>query len=320
VSPGHTSDTGDVFARIAAAARVNRPEQLITPQPPARSETVLEAERHDPTAAFATPAKMHTDAELREALEAERQRITPFLRQLGPPLPATRQVVPLRRFAHRMCEPDDLRDVQRLWRGEGEWQIIDVPHYWGPTGRATAWYRTTFTLEAEQVRPDRRVWIRFRGVDYSAAVSLNGYPLGEHEGFFAPFEFDASDVANAGENVLLIRVDNDFKHNGQVSGDKIYAATGLGWDDPQDGWHHCPAGMGICQPVEVQIRAVNHIDDNALFVRPLIHDDRAEAWVEIYRADPGNAAARLHVQVYPRNFEADAQGGIKTVGGASAFL
>ena len=49
-----------------------------------------------------------------------------------------------------------------------------------------------------------RARLRFEGVDYFAAVWLNGAFLGEHEGHFAPFEFDVTDVLRAEDNVLAV--------------------------------------------------------------------------------------------------------------------
>ncbi|MFQ9799388.1 MAG: hypothetical protein ACLR23_11105 [Clostridia bacterium] len=44
-------------------------------------------------------------------------------------------------------------------------------------------------------------------------------------------------------------------------GEKIYAATGLGFDDSKVGWHHCPPGMGIYQEVYVEGRSAVSIAD-----------------------------------------------------------
>ena len=86
--------------------------------------------------------------------------------------------------------------------------------------------------------------------------------------------------AHPGQNQLRILVKNDFNMegnfdiNGQFAdGDKIYASTGPGWDDSEEGWHHCPPGMGIYQPVYVELREREYITD--VFVR-----EGRELWVE----------------------------------------
>ncbi len=80
--------------------------------------------------------------------------------------------------------------------------------YWGPHLRAIneqAWlYRRTLTVP-EGV-PYHRARLRFDGVDYFAGVWLNGQPIGQHEGHFAPFVFEITDALRPGENELLVRV------------------------------------------------------------------------------------------------------------------
>lgn len=44
-------------------------------------------------------------------------------------------------------------------------------------------------------------------------------------------------------------------------GEKLYAATGIGWDDAKTGWHHCPPGMGLYKDVFVDVRPTVHISD-----------------------------------------------------------
>ena len=123
------------------------------------------------------------------------------------------------------------------WRGpvrptfdDASWRQLDVPHDWvaelpfvqeprtselvshgfKPVGRAfpdrsIGWYRKRFTLAEGEMR--KRLAIEFDGVFRDCDVWLNGAFLGRHEGGYAPFGFDASDLVRAGENVLVVRVD-----------------------------------------------------------------------------------------------------------------
>jgi hypothetical protein len=210
------------------------------------------------------------------------------LRDLAPPLPATRLTVPVETFAWRLQTDADQADFLATLRGEGNWEPVTIPHYGGPLGRATAYYRTTVQV-TEAMLAQGALFVCCRGIDYKAQVFFNGTLLGTHEGFFAPFEFDATTVARLGENTLLIVVENDAICMGNDSwgddgdryeGDKIYAATGPGYDDPAVGWHHCPPGMGIYQAVTLEARAPVHVHD--LFVRLLSLDGAVEAWIEVW--------------------------------------
>ncbi|GAB4184187.1 MAG: hypothetical protein Fur0032_25090 [Terrimicrobiaceae bacterium] len=138
--------------------------------------------------------------------------------------------------------------------------------------------------------------LAFPPLEFGSAAAFDVRPEGTHEGFFSPFEFDITNSAREGENELLVRVDNDAICMGNNSwddsraGDKIYAATGLGWDEPGLGWHHCPPGMGIHRPVRIESRPTTFIRD--LFVRPLPENGCAEAWVEVSPQWPTHPPAR----------------------------
>ncbi|MBE0691237.1 MAG: hypothetical protein IH587_14050, partial [Anaerolineae bacterium] len=55
--------------------------------------------------------------------------------------------------------------------------------------------------------PYRRARLRFEGVDYFASVWVNGQLAGHHEGHFAPFNLDVTQLLHPGEtNTLTVRV------------------------------------------------------------------------------------------------------------------
>ena len=109
-----------------------------------------------------------------------------------------------------------------------------------------------------------------------------------------------------GDNTLLVKVENDAVYMGNDSwgqaeeGDKLYAATNLGWDDPELGWHHCPPGFGIYQDVIVEARASLHVSD--LWVRPLPDEASAEAWIEVWNQDRRSRPASVEISVFGQNF------------------
>jgi len=92
---------------------------------------------------------------------------------------------------------------------DSEWETIRVPSCWQAEGydyNGVAWYRRRVAITAEQL--ERRVRLRFRGVDYFADVWVNGRCCGSHAGFFAPFEFDVTDKLVVGGNLLVVRVES----------------------------------------------------------------------------------------------------------------
>jgi hypothetical protein len=249
-----------------------------------------------------------------EDLAAVRKQYEPFLRELHPSPTIERTTTPLSEFEFRYTTDDDGDTDPVVPDDAEEWKSVTVPDYRGPEGAWTGVYRTTF--EYGELKSDR-AYLRFRGVDYASRVSLNGDFLGTHEGFFAPFEFDVTNSLEEGENTLVVEIENDVGMNGGTNvefgyrGDKIYAATGIGWDDPEGGWQHCPPGAGIYQPVTIEERPAVHLED--CFVRPLLDDDAIEAWVEVQNATNDLQAIELDLTIHPQNFDGDAiDGGVRS--------
>ena len=282
----------DLVAAIAARG-TSGTDDLVEPTPPSIPDVVLPPMEFGAAQAF-TPRPPGTAASLRAELTAARAEAAGFLRDTAPAIEATRRVHPL---------------VAAEWRIEPaeNWTAVDLPHYGGPMGRARAWYRMRVRLGADDLAKGS-VWVCFGGVDYKAAVFFNGELAGTHEGFFSPFEFEVTALAREGENEVLVRVDNDAICMGNQMwddprcGDKIYGATGLGWDEPGSGWHHCPPGMGIHRPVRVECRARVFLAD--VFVRPLLAEESVEAWFEVFQTGELPCPVEVEWMVHGANFEA----------------
>ena len=130
---------------------------------------------------------------------------------------------------------------------------------------------------------------------------------GSHEGFFATFEFDITKWVHPGCNTLTIELENDYVMLGNrtecseavLCGDKIYAATGPGYDDPQLGWHHCPPGMGLLDTVLIETRPEIHLQ--TVFARCL--EEEVEFWIEVGSCVYEYRNISFLLSVYGQNFE-----------------
>jgi len=288
----------DFFVDIGNAARED--SDLFEPQPPVLPRRLLPARKHNPEAAFNPEPKLSNQADLRRELERMRKRFAPFLLNRSPLQPATRSACKLSRFDRRVAESADFADFQRVLAGRGRWKKVILPDFGEPLGRAVVFYRTPFVAPEKRCSDDA-LFVRFCGVDYKAQVFINGTLVGSHEGFFGPFEFDITPFLRRRDNVLVVRVENDYPclpfHGND--GDKIYAATGPGYNDPNLGWHHCPPGMGIWQDVFLEWRPPVHISD--LFVRPL-PTETAELWVEVWNGFPHKMPVDLRFSLWGSNF------------------
>ena len=299
----------DRFAEIAAAGMSTEGKHLVVPQPPRLKKTELHSDKNCREAAFSLPPEMDTEEELEEEAERLKGVYRPFFEDCAPPLEERRKKMEIPEFLWRVATEEDFRNFAGVLAGEGKWKKVKIPHYGEPRGVAATYYRTVFCLD-ETFLAGESLWVCFRGVDYKAHVFLNGMYLGSHEGFFAPFEFEFTKTAEQGENVLCVMVENDYVHMGNSSeeggprytGDKIYGATGPGYDDPDSGWHHCPPGMGVCQGVTVEARSSLFVRD--VFVRPCADNDRenAQVWLELYGCRVGYRDVRVELSLYGQNF------------------
>ena len=273
----------DKFAQIAANGIGGRMELLEEPHLRKYSKKIcsLEKTEDSPTK---TTAKMSTAEELSEALAEIRKKYAPFLRNLAPAKP-------------------DYRKHFEITSFECDGKTVSIPEYGGPMGAVKKTYVTE--LEMPEVKDGECAYIHFEGADYRTVVTVNGTFAGEHEGFFSPFEFDITNLVRKGINTVQVELYNDHIYMGSLKtdgpeyqGDKLYAATGIGWDDPKYGWHHCPPGMGIYNSVYIEIRNTMHISD--VYVRPM--DGCAELWVEVENQSYSAVPVEFDFSVYGQNF------------------
>ena len=274
----------DQFAQIAAKGIGGNAALLAESAPIPHENIYCRLAESDGSGLPVTPP-MSTADELREALESIRRDYQPFLKNYAPTCTDLRTHIPISDF---LCDG----------------QPVTVPEYGGPIGVQKKVYTAEFVLPA--CSEDQAVSIRFGGADYRAVVFVNDTFVGEHAGFFSPFAFDITQAAVSGTNRLKIELFNDYIYRGndpsggeRIEGEKLYAATGLGWDGPQDGWHHCPAGMGIYSQVSIEITSQICISD--LFVRPLT--DQAEVWVEVQNFTYNTYPVEFSLSLYGQNFQ-----------------
>lgn len=236
--------------------------------------------------------------EFQEELARLRTQYAPYMRNLAQPVQPVEQIS-LQKFAFRYLKEHEVFSRREQ---DAEWEEVTIPDYRGPVGKWKAYYKTIFAARA--LAENERAVLQFQCVDYIARIYVNGCYVGSHEGFFAPFSFDVTDYVEA-ENELIIEVENDVSILGEgpvLDGDKIYAATGPGWDDPVTGWHHCPAGAGVFGKVTFEYRPSVYIND--IFARPNIDEDYIELRMGVtnYTHDLTEPYA-LDVTIVPRNFE-----------------
>jgi hypothetical protein len=112
---------------------------------------------------------------------------------------------------------------------DSEWKTVTTPHAWNeddafrkdivdlPTG--IAWYRKRFRLPAGS--NSKKVFLEFEGIRQAGEFYFNGKFIGRHENGITAFGFDVSDLLSDGENVVAVRIDNDWDYKEKSSGVKF---------------------------------------------------------------------------------------------------
>lgn len=90
--------------------------------------------------------------------------------------------------------------------GDFNCQLPELKYYEG-----NVWYQRFFNAIKNT---DKRQFLYFAGVNYQAAVWLNGVEVGRHEGGFTPFQFEITSLIRNGENDLIVMVNNNRKTDG----------------------------------------------------------------------------------------------------------
>ncbi|WP_025146636.1 glycoside hydrolase family 2 protein [Pedobacter jeongneungensis] len=93
---------------------------------------------------------------------------------------------------------------------------MNVPGDWNSQSEklelyeGNVWLRRKFDAKPEK---GKRYFVYFGAVNYEAHVYLNGKKLGVHKGGFTPFQFDVTNNLKAGENSIVLKVDNIRKQD-----------------------------------------------------------------------------------------------------------
>ncbi len=113
-------------------------------------------------------------------------------------------------IAPRAMEPKTPSDLAEFSFENG--LTLEVPGDWNTQDprlvfyTGVVWYKRTFD---HTLMPKSRTFLYFGAANYKASVYVNGLLVGEHEGGHTPFNFDVTDLLQSGENLLVVRVDNE---------------------------------------------------------------------------------------------------------------
>lgn len=148
------------------------------------------------------------------------------------------------------------------------------------------WYRRVF--KADPQGKDRKL-LHFEAVDYRCEAFVNGTSVGKHVGGHTPFSFDITPQLKAGDNELVVRVEDETQ-GWQLNGKQVI--------DPKGIWY--TRVSGIWQTVWSEDVPTRHIADlkittdaviGAIRVRPVVVGSGPAGTIRVAAKDGGRVAA-----------------------------
>ena len=192
------------------------------------------------------------------------------------------------------------------------WEDIHVPANWYLEGKdisGIAWYSKIFTIPSKQA--NKRIALKFEGVDYTTDVWVNGQYIGNHEGYFQPFSFDITKALVFGkENYLMVKVNSPLeKMVEDWSLYKRYIKGIFGHHDTRPGGAWSARGQeqntgGIWGDVNLEIHDSAIIDEVKVTPRLNLHAHSANADIQLHVGLKQSTAKLVTVQfnIKPFNF------------------
>ncbi|BAV07122.1 beta-galactosidase [Filimonas lacunae] len=129
----------------------------------------------------------------------------------------------------------DVKEAAEENFADKDWKQVTLPYAWNEDdafrkdienlSTGIAWYRKHFKLPA--AAKGQKVFLEFEGIRQAGEFYLNGKYIGLHENGVMAFGFDITDVVRTGdaENVLSVRVDNDWNYKEKATNTKFQ------WED-----------------------------------------------------------------------------------------
>lgn len=133
------------------------------------------------------------------------------------------------------------------------------------------WYKKTVTLPSDW--QGKRVKLHIGACDFKTEVWVNGQYIGEHRGGYVSFAFEITKALSEGDNVIVIRAEDDTRSPRQASGKQSMTYASAGW--------HYTRTTGIWQTVWLECLPQHYIDKIKFYP----HIDSPALYAEVYATD-----------------------------------
>ncbi len=146
-----------------------------------------------------------------------------------------------------------------------------------PTLHRVLWYARCFDAHG-LAEPGERLLLHIGAADHDATVWVNGQHVASHRGGYTPISADVTDAVRDGENVVVVRVEDDHEDLGQPRG-KQY------WLQPSE-YVFYRGTTGIWQTVWLEpVAAASVLEAHVV---PVLHDASVDVTVRVTRPAVGS--------------------------------
>ncbi|MCQ2114567.1 MAG: beta-glucuronidase [Bacteroidales bacterium] len=117
-------------------------------------------------------------------------------------------------FANKAYKDDKTKLIEYDFDTDGN---LYVPGDWNTQNdrlyyyEGTIWYRQKFNVEPQA---GKRYFLYFGAANYETIIGVNGHAVAKHTGGYTPFNIEVTDMIHAGENFVIVKVDNKRKPEG----------------------------------------------------------------------------------------------------------
>lgn len=135
---------------------------------------------------------------------------------------------------------------------------------------SSVWYKKQIVLPDGWVNDKKLVKLHIGACDFITQVWINGQYIGEHRGGYISFSFDITKALCEGENIIVIRAEDDTRSGRQASGKQSpqYYSAGC----------HYTRTTGIWQTVWLECVPANYITKTKFYP----HIDSPSLYAEVY--------------------------------------
>lgn len=128
-----------------------------------------------------------------------------------------------------LLQVGDIEGAEKSNFNDSKWEKITLPRAFNEDEAfkvsideltdTVAWYRKHFRIP--HLTNNNKVFIEFEGIRQAGKFYLNGHYLGRHENGVMAFGFDLTPYLKKGENIIAVRIDNDWDYREEDTGTKF---------------------------------------------------------------------------------------------------